>query len=117
MKQLREQDLLQSTPLVMTKRDKLLRLAQIARHSTHSYFALFTGLEYVRSWASLREPYSIFEAAAADPVLRDAGLQSDTAGEAMRFFELTRNEMHSFCCGCGGGISNDEMARRIERLT
>lgn len=39
-----------------------------------------------------------------------------TIGSALRFFELTRHELHEFSCDCGGYIDNKEQARRIGNL-
>jgi hypothetical protein len=34
----------------------------------------------------------------------------------MHFFELSQHELHEFSCDCGGVITNDEMAKRINTL-
>jgi hypothetical protein len=102
---------------VMTKREKLMRLAKLARQCTHNLFA-FNGLEY-NSPAQLEHlyhPLSVFALANADPIFRDAGLKSDRVGDAKRFFGLNSDELHAFSCDCGGHISNQAMARRIETI-
>jgi hypothetical protein len=38
-----------------------------------------------------------------DPVLRAAGLNSDTLGDAMRFFELSEHQAHRVLCYCMHG--------------
>ena len=99
-------------PHVMTRRDKLLRFAMIVRTSRRN-FVIFHHLEYMTE-PQLRDAYhpeSAFAAAAADPILSDAGLASDRVGEAQRFFEL-----HEFSCDCGRVIRNDRMADRIEAV-
>lgn len=37
----------------------------------------------------------------------------NTARSVLKFFELTRAEMHTFSCDCGGYIGGKEQARRI----
>jgi hypothetical protein len=102
---------------VMTRREKLLRFARIVRAHPGNLH-LFSNIEYMdrRALAAERHPFSMFAAAAHDPVLADAGLHGDSVIEAMRFFELTKDELHYFSCDCGGAISNEEMARRIDSL-
>lgn len=107
----------------MTRREKLLRWAQIVRATTKNFY-IFNGLEYwtpdqlsvgLGDWAPASST-TAFAAAASDSILRDAGLKGDTPAESMRFFELSQSELHEFSCDCGGAISNTEMARRIEGL-
>lgn len=40
----------------------------------------------------------------------------ETIGSALKFFELTRDELHEFSCDCGGHISNTRQAERISRI-
>ena len=94
-------------PHVMTRREKLLRFAMIVRTSQRN-FVIFHHLEYMTE-PQLRDAYhpeSAFAAAAADPILSDAGLASGRVGEAQRFFELSKNDLHEFSCDCGGVIRN-----------
>jgi hypothetical protein len=102
----------------MSKRDKLLRFAQVIRSGSRVPLFVFSNLEYMDSfrWEYCQHPASAFSLAAKDPILKDAGLGSDTVGAAQRFFELSRDELHAFSCDCGGQISHEEMARRIDRL-
>lgn len=109
----------------MTKRQKLLRLAEIARAGRRGIlgvrrnFGFYSNLEYLTMYEldSRTIDGTVFEAAAADPALQQAGLKTSPAlGDSLRFFELTRNELHPFACDCHGAISNEEMARRIEQL-
>jgi len=105
-----------SVPLpVMSRTEKLTRWAKIIRESK-TYLHIFDRLEYSSEadWNWTRHPGSAFTAAYNDPVLREAGLASDTVGEAKRFFELSREDIHAFSCNCGGDISNEQMANRIE---
>jgi hypothetical protein len=108
----------------MTKRQKLLRLAEIARAGRRGIlgirrtFGLFYDLEHrtLYELEHMATDGTVFEAAAADPALQQAGLKAGSLGESFRFFQLTRSDMHAFACGCDGAISNEDMARRIESL-
>jgi hypothetical protein len=118
-------------PLKMTRHAKLLRFAEIIRAAPSSRkksgffsryagqsFVIFHHIEYM-SDEQLNErshPDSAFALAAADPVLREAGLASDTVGAAKRFFELSKDDLHAFSCDCGGVITNERMADRIEQI-
>lgn len=103
---------------VMTRRDKLLRFAAIVRSHRGTPFGLYHNLEGYNpeQLNSIGLGGSAFEAAAADPILRDAGLTGASVGDAQRFFELSQHELHEFSCNCGGEITNDDMANRIERI-
>lgn len=103
--------------VVMSRRDKLMRFAKIVRGHAHGFF-IYSNLERQpqAAWDNMTvAPSTAFAAAASDPIFKDAGLGS-TVGDAQRFFELSREDLHEFSCDCGGAISNNEMADRIERL-
>lgn len=105
-----------ATPVPMTRRDKLLRWADLVRKAEQN-FILFHGLEFmarssldeldVRGWVN-----SAFGAANADPVFKATGL-GNTVGDVMNYFELSQAELHEFSCDCGGHITNAMMADRI----
>ena len=106
----------------MTRKEKLLRFVEVIRAHPLG-IAIFHGLEYEPQHVldCLSNPYSAFNAAGQDTVLQQAGLTPDlrgnvTVGAAQRFFELSKHDLHEFSCDCGGAISNEEMARRIERI-
>jgi hypothetical protein len=40
----------------------------------------------------------------------------NSVGSVMRFFELSKAELHEFSCDCGGVISNEDQAKRIRNL-
>jgi hypothetical protein len=135
-----ELQLAEKVKLPMTRREKLMRLADIARGGRNTL--LTKGLKligwdkyYENTWhifhllehmiaeqlAQQVNVASVFDAAAKDPVLYDGGLRPDqgesvSALRAMQFFELKQNELHAFSCNCGGAISNAEMASRIEKM-
>ena len=103
---------------VMTRRAKLMRFAEVVRSYRDMPFGLYHNLEGYRpeQLNSIGIRGSAFEAAAADPILRDAGADLHTVGAAQRFFELSQYELHEFSCDCGGVITNEDMARRIESI-
>jgi len=102
---------------VMTRREKLMRFAQVVRSRQNS-FILYHGLEtYTPEQLRCFGIYgTAFQAAASDPILHDAGLIGESVADAQRFFELSQHELHEFSCDCGGAISNDDMANRIENI-
>jgi hypothetical protein len=104
---------------VMTKRDKLLRLARLIREcgATPNLY-LFSNIEHrpPSGLAEMQHPLSAFAVAAQDRILKDAGLTGPTVGEAQKFFQLSRDDLHAFSCDCGGHLTNDQMARRVESL-
>lgn len=113
-----ELDMLLPTAIpILTKREKLLRFASIIRNAGRD-FMIFHDLERMTSAQLARCEHrdSAFAAAAADNILHDAGLSSGTAAEAQRFFELSKDDLHSFSCDCGGSITNEFMADRIEAI-
>ena len=48
---------------------------------------------------------SAISVAFSDPLLRSAGLESDTYGEAKRFFELSDGQLHPIVCFCHFGMT------------
>jgi hypothetical protein len=103
---------------VMTRREKLLRFAEIVRSHRDRPFGLYHNLEgyHPEQLNSMGLGGSAFAAAAADPILRDAGADLHTVGDAQRFFELSQHELHEFSCDCGGAIDGNDMANRIESI-
>lgn len=103
---------------VMTRRDKLLRFVEIVRSHRYRPFGLYHNLEGYRPEAleQIGIRGSAFEAAAADPILHDAGLIGESVADAQRFFELSQHELHEFSCDCGGDITSEDMANRIESI-
>ena len=101
-----------------TKRQKLIRFANIIRSGPRCPLYLFTNLEYrdAGEWKYISHPGSAFALAAQDNVLYAAGLKSGSVGDAQQFFGLSREELAEFSSVCGGHISNNEMAERIERI-
>ena len=103
----------------MTRREKLLRWAELIRTADHA-LRLYHNLEYtpreVLHVAEVRGTSCAFNLAASDPVFIQEGLTTPTIGGVMGFMELTQAQLHEFSCDCGGYISNSEMADRIAGL-
>ena len=104
-------------PIPMSRDDKLERWALINRTKLERIF-IFHRLEYRshEDLTRLANPGSAFASGAADPVLKVAGLNSECVGEGMRFFELSKDDVHAFSCDCSGSISNSSMAGRVRGL-
>jgi hypothetical protein len=108
-------------PVKMTRREKLMRWGDLIRKVSHP-IGLYHALEYM-SWAQLNgtlignHDITALGIAASDPVFQAQGLNAETSiADALRFFELNITQAHAFSCDCGGAISNDQQAERIERL-
>lgn len=90
-----------------TKTEKIQRWAELLeRNPSRCLFAL-TGTEYLYPGMRLeaRAAGSPLTVAFEDPLLRASGLQSDTYGEARRFFELSEWELHEIVCSCHAGAT------------
>lgn len=109
----------QAVPLVttMTRREKLLRWAKLIRE-TPVQLRLYSALEYqpMEMLNSIGHDGTAFALAATDPIFKDAGLGSNSIGDSIRFFELSRDELHYLSCDCCGDITNADMAKRTEIL-
>lgn len=119
MKQLSSAEVAEmATPVPpMSKKDKLMRLAQIVRKSSfHFYLYHLLERQTPETWAETSISGSAFDVAARDPILQDAGFAGNTIADAKKFFELTREELHEFSCDCGGQLTNANMADRIEKI-
>ena len=112
-----DQIMAMAQPIPLTRDDKLERWASLVERSTDRIF-VFHRLEYQSQYEldRLADPRSAFAIAAGDPVLKEAGLSSDKVGDGMRFFELSKYNVHAFSCDCAGHISNSRMASRIRHL-
>ena len=67
--------------------------------------------------AAMRSNGSPISVAFEDPVLRAAGLENDSYGEAKRFFELTDRQLHKVICYChfDETLSAAEAAHQIRK--
>lgn len=102
---------------VMSRAEKLQRWADIVRNTRQRFYIFHLLERYTpQQLQEARCDASAFAAAYKDPILKDAGLKGDSAADAMKFFELSQDELHEFSCNCSGDLSNAEMAKRIEGI-
>jgi hypothetical protein len=102
----------------MSRRERLERWAEMLDRQQGRRLRSLYETEYVINRLehdAMRADNSPLTVAFEDPVLRSAGLQGDTLGDAMKFFELSRWEAHRIVCYCYHGltISGREAARAV----
>ena len=101
-KHLTIEELVRFTVAPTTKKEKLLRLARVLEDAPR--VALYRGVE---SWSWLRKllhrgPSDMpFGYALRDPILKAAGLKSESYYKGAEFFGLNDREMHHLFCWCG----------------
>ncbi|MDG4886719.1 MULTISPECIES: hypothetical protein [unclassified Mesorhizobium] len=109
-------------PLVplTTRTEKIERWAELLERNPLRCLAALTGTEYL--YPGMREEAraagSPLTVAFEDPLLRASGLQSDTYGEAKRFFELSDWQLHEVVCSCHAGATMQASwaAGRVRRI-
>ncbi|SFQ07968.1 hypothetical protein SAMN03159463_05585 [Mesorhizobium sp. NFR06] len=103
-----------------TRAERIERWAELLDRSPLRCLAALTGTEYVDPDVRerVRADGSALSVAFADPLLRAAGLRSDTYGEAKRFFELSDWQLHDVVCSCHAGTTMKASwaAARVRRL-
>jgi hypothetical protein len=103
-----------------TKRQRIERWAELLERNPLRCLSALTGTEYVDPEVRerVRADGSALAVAFDDPLLRAAGLQSDTYGEARRFFELSDWQLHDIVCSChtGATMQASWAAARVRRL-
>lgn len=110
---------LKQTATGMSRREKLERWADLVEAGPQR-FRTFFQVEYASAAerAAARQDGSPFELAFADPVLHEAGLEGDTYGQAVSFFELSEREAHRLFCSCmhGGSMNASYLASELRRM-
>ncbi|MEN3363210.1 MAG: hypothetical protein V7606_484 [Burkholderiales bacterium] len=99
------------------RRQRLNRLADLL--STHmGPIRLLTRIEDVPrvQRRALRGEFSPLALAYADVEFRWAGLAGDTIGDAMAFFDLSDNEVHTLFCDCNYGMSSVQLSTIAARV-
>lgn len=103
-----------------TRSQRIERWAQLLDRNPLRCLAALTGTEYVDPEVreGVRAAGSPLTVAFEDPLLRAAGLQSDTYGEAKRFFELSDGQLHDVVCSCHAGATMQASwaAARVRRI-
>lgn len=114
-------DQLASLPVaipLMTKRQKLSRLAALVRAAPYPV-TTFHNVEYMspaQKRMNFSHPQSVFSLAATDPAFKAEGMQGASIADGQKFLELSNDDLHAFTCDCGGQLSNEQIARRLEAL-
>jgi hypothetical protein len=106
--------------LPMSRRERLERWADLLEHYPHPALSTLRETEYQPAVerAALRCDHSPISVAFADPVLRAAGMENDSYGEARRFFDLTDGQLHRLVCYChyGAAVSATTAAHHVRAL-
>jgi hypothetical protein len=104
-----EADVLAAADLPVTtalsRHERLKRWAEILEREPRRLLHAIHGVWYrsPHELLAYRMDGSPLSVAYADPVLRGAGLKSDTVGDAAEFFDLSREQLHYLLCFCHHG--------------
>lgn len=105
---------------LMTRTEKIERWAELLDRNPSRCLTALTTTEHVHLdiREEAREAGSPLTVAFEDPLLRASGLQSDTYGEAKRFFELSDWQLHEIVCSCNVGATMPASwaAGRVRRI-
>lgn len=105
---------------VMSWSERLDRWAELLERNPHWRLSTFNQTEYQTPdvQAAMRSDGSPLTVAFSDPVLRAAGLNNDTYGEAKRFFDLEDGQLHEIICYChfGATVPAASAARQIRAI-
>ena len=108
-------------PQQLSKKERLERWARALEKRKDARLFTMRGTEYksVKEMLALRQENSPLTVAFEDPVLRSAGLRSDTFGEIARFFGLSHLQLHEVVCNChlGETVAAETVAARVRRLS
>ena len=92
---------------VLSREERLLRWTELLERNPERLLTTLHETEFkpasVR--AAMRCDNSAISVAFSDSLLRAAGLESDTYGEAKRFFELSDGQLHRIVCYCHFGMT------------
>jgi hypothetical protein len=104
----------------MSRSQRLERWAELLEQNPTRRLTTLHQTEYqpIRARGVMRADGSPISVAFEDPVLRAAGLENDSYGEATRFFELTDNQLHKVICYChfGASVSAATAAHYLRKL-
>jgi hypothetical protein len=105
---------------VLSRSERLERWAELLERNPDRRLATLHQTEYqpAGARAAMRSNGSPISVAFADPVLRAAGLENDSYGEAKRFFELTDRQLHKVICYChfGATVNAATAAHYVRKL-
>ena len=104
-------------PQIMSRSERLERWAWLLERSPERRLSTLHQTEYQPAHARevMRAEGSPISVAFEEGLLRDAGMRSDSYGEAKRFFELTDAELHDVICYChfGANVNAATVAGRV----
>jgi len=104
----------------MSRSERLERWAELLERNPDRRLATLHQTENQPAWAraAMREYGSPISVAFEDPVLRAAGLENDSYGEARRFFELTDGQLHEVICYChfGATVNAATAAHHVRKM-
>jgi hypothetical protein len=104
----------------MSRCERLQRWAELLEQNPGRRLSTLHQTEYqpAATRAAMRGDGSPISVAFADPVLRSAGLENDSYGEAKRFFELTDEQLHKVICYChfGATVNAATAAYHVRKL-
>ncbi|NYT32287.1 hypothetical protein [Rhizobium sp. WYCCWR 11128] len=107
--------------LEITRRERLERWAESLECSPRPFLKTLHETEYqpMADRLALRDDGTPISVAFADPILRAAGMENDSYGEAKRFFELSDEQLHDLVCFChfGERVSAATVARRLRKMS
>ncbi|HEX4710216.1 hypothetical protein [Phenylobacterium sp.] len=113
-------DIAQVQGATLSRRERLQRWADLLSRNPDRQLKPLSRVEFYaeRERALLRGENTPISVALADPVLREAGLQGDTLGDAQKFFELSAAEAHYLLCDCHfpGQMDAEGVAHRIRKV-
>ncbi|RCW82729.1 hypothetical protein [Phyllobacterium bourgognense] len=104
----------------LSKSQRLERWAALLEQNPERRLSTLHQTEYqpASQRSTMRGEGSPISVAFDDPVLRAAGLENDSYGEAKRFFELSDRQLHNVICYChfGATVNAATAAYYIRRL-
>jgi predicted acyl esterase len=104
----------------LTRSQRLERWAQLLEQNPERRLSTLHQTEYqpASQRAAMRGDSTPISVAFDDPVLRAAGLEDDSYGEAKRFFQLSDRQLHNVICYChfGATVNAATAAYYIRRL-
>ena len=105
---------------LMTRASRMERWIELLEQNPSRCLSALVGTEHLHPLVRVeaRAAGSALSVAYEDPLLRASGLQSDTFGEAKRFFELSDWDLHEVVCSChvGATMQAGWAAGRVRRI-
>ena len=100
----------------LSRRERLERWAEDLEREPRRLLRAIHDIEYKspQELLAYRVDGSPLSVAYADPVLRAAGLKSDTVGDAAEFFDLSDEQLHHLLCFCHHGETLTASATAVQ---